>query len=115
MHDTDAQGNEFFKCDFCREPWAENRPMVEGHRGSLICCNCLTVAYTAVWLHGIGISVGEHVNCSLCLAHHESLHWESPLHPGIYACKKCINQSGRVLQKDAESGWKLPTAARAGE
>ncbi len=108
MHDIAADGNEYFKCDFCREVWAEDRPMVEGHRGSLICSHCLTVAYSTVWLAKAGVTVSETSTCALCLEHHETPHWDSPLYPGTYACKRCINQSARILQKDVESGWKIP-------
>ena len=39
-----------FLCDFCRQEWTTAIPMVEGHRGSLICGSCLTIAYTEVFL-----------------------------------------------------------------
>jgi hypothetical protein len=109
MHDSSASDNDYFKCDFCRNPWADDRPMVEGHRGSLICAHCLTVACAQVLVLKAGSHVAENITCALCLEHHDTLHWESPLFPGTFACKRCINQSGRILQKDAESGWKMPT------
>ncbi len=108
MHDISADGNEYFKCDFCLEAWAEDRPMVEGHRGSLICSRCLTVAFSTVWIAKAGVTVSETSICALCLEHHDTPHWDSPLNPGTYACKRCINQSARILQKDPESGWKIP-------
>lgn len=110
MHDTDSNGNEFFKCDFCLQPWAENRPMVEGHRGSLICAPCLGVAFRTVFLLSAGITVPEAIICKLCLEHHDTPHWQSPVAPETHACKRCVNQSARILQKDPEAGWKIPTA-----
>jgi ClpX C4-type zinc finger len=109
MHDTDKDGNEFFKCDFCRQAWAEDRPMVEGHRGSLVCGPCLALAYRLVHLNNGGETVAEDVVCTLCLQHHDAPHWRSPVHESSVACKRCIKQSARVLQKDVESGWKIPT------
>ena len=41
---------EDFLCDFCGEHWSEERPMVEGHHGSLACGPCLTAAFRATWL-----------------------------------------------------------------
>jgi len=29
MHETNAQGELSFKCDFCLSPWTDDRPMVE--------------------------------------------------------------------------------------
>ena len=109
MHDTDAEGNEFFKCDFCHNAWAEDRQMVEGHKGSLICAHCLSVAYQTVFVHKSGTTVPENVNCTLCLEHHDTSHWESPAYAPACACKRCINQSARILQKDPDAGWKIPT------
>lgn len=108
MHNTDADGNEFFLCDFCHSPWSEDRPMVEGHRGSLICARCLTVAYRSVLLAG----EGEPGECTLCLQYREEPCWTSPLedptHGAARACGRCIAQSARVLEKDPDSGWKAP-------
>ena len=39
---------EDFWCDFCRRPWSDQVPFVEGHRGSCICGNCLSMAWIAV-------------------------------------------------------------------
>ncbi len=108
MHDTDKDGNEFFKCDFCHQAWAEDRPMVEGHRGSLICGPCLTIAYRLVHLQESGIRTQPEQVCTLCQQHHDTLHWQSPAFDEAVACARCIKQSSRVLQKDVESGWKIP-------
>lgn len=109
MHNTDAEGNDFFICDFCRHAWAEDRPMVEGHRGSLICGTCLTVAYTElVHLHA-GAERAKSL-CSMCLEHRDQPQWESPLHPEVHACIRCVRQAAGVMSKDEESGWKRPEA-----
>jgi len=108
MHDESAEGNDFFKCDFCRRSWAEDRPMVEGHRGSLICGQCLTVAYTEVVVQAVGSAVPPDATCRMCLEHREGLHWTSPLHETEHICLRCIKQSAGVMVKDKESGWKKP-------
>ena len=108
MHDQDAQGSEFFKCDFCLSPWAEDRPMVEGHRGSLICAKCLTLAWTEVITNSTGVHLPPEITCTLCLEPRTDLCWHSPARAEAYACRRCVNQSGRILAKDKESGWKIP-------
>lgn len=108
MHDKDAQGSEFFKCDFCHSPWAEDRPMVEGHQGSLICSKCLTLAWIEVISNAGGVTLPEGIVCKLCLEPRTDLCWQSPIRSDAYACRRCINQSGRILNKDKDSGWKLP-------
>jgi hypothetical protein len=108
MHDQDAQGNEFFKCDFCLNPWAEDRQMVEGHRGSLICSRCLTLAYAEVVAGGGGARPPAGTTCTLCLEERTQQHWQSPARPEAWACERCIRQSGQILEKDEESGWKRP-------
>lgn len=108
MHDESAQGNDFFKCDFCLSPWSEDRPMVEGHRGSLICAACLAVAYTQVVVHEIGDEGAAGVKCTLCLEERKQKHWHSPMREEAWACERCIRQSGQMLEKDEEYGWKRP-------
>ena len=114
MHDQSAQGNDFFKCDFCLASWAEDRPMVEGHRGSLICAHCLTAAYSLVVLHKKGVLVAPHITCTLCLTHHDTPHYahagtaDAP--GGAVACERCIKQSAAILAKDPESGWSKPVS-----
>lgn len=97
---------EDFLCDFCHHHWTEDRPMVEGHRGSLICGKCLTVAYATVINSNAGELVPEVVTCALCLQHQETPHWKGPHE--AYVCTKCIRQSAAILQKDKEVGWKKP-------
>ncbi len=103
MHDQSAQGNEFFKCDFCRRGWSEDRPMVEGHQGSLICAPCLTIACVE------RAPAEAPFKCVMCLQ--EGLTgacWASPLHAQSLICGKCIAQSAGTLERDPEYGWKRP-------
>jgi hypothetical protein len=100
---------EDFLCDFCGNTWSPERQMVEGHRGTLICALCLTEAYAKVIRRGEGTGVPEMVVCTLCQAHHEAPHWQGPGAGAPVACKRCIEQSARILEKDPDSGWKRPT------
>ncbi|MCB9845477.1 MAG: hypothetical protein H6811_05790 [Phycisphaeraceae bacterium] len=108
MHDPSAEGNDYFRCDFCGSGWSEQRPMVEGHRGSLICAPCLRLAYASVMLRGEGIGPRAGIGCVLCLRTVDGPHWVGPHDESVVACRECIERSARVLEKDAESGWTRP-------
>jgi hypothetical protein len=110
MHDQDADGNDFFKCDFCLQPWSEDRPMVEGHRGSLLCGPCLSMAYRfAILTDPPSGPMGDQGSCALCLQHKDKAAWESPLAPATWACAECITNAAKMLSKDPEINWKAPT------
>lgn len=100
-----------FLCDFCGQPWHEDRPFVEGHRGSCICANCLTLAYTAIVLHDAGEPPRGGAVCTLCLQPKpDEAHWTSPVFDDTLACARCIRQSAGVLHKDPEINWRKPGA-----
>lgn len=107
MNEDNATAEDFL-CDFCHNHWADNRPMVEGHRGSLICGPCLTVAYREVVLGNGGEALAEREVCTLCLAPTSDPVWVSPAFAQAKACRKCLKQSAGVLQKDVDSGWMKP-------
>jgi hypothetical protein len=107
MHDPSARGNEFFKCDFCRKGWGDDLPMIEGHRGSLICANCLSVAYAEI-MTDAGEPRAEEEECRLCLEHKDGPHWRSPIDESVLACKRCVKQSAGVLHKDKSFDWSKP-------
>ena len=103
-------------CDFCRREWTEDVPMVEGHHGSCICGNCLTLAYAEVVGSGTG-SAPNGYDCRMCLEggkDREALErgdehgWASPLDPEACICRRCIKQAAGALVKDVGSGWKKP-------
>ncbi|TVQ61971.1 MAG: hypothetical protein EA378_05765 [Phycisphaerales bacterium] len=108
--DPESMSPDDFLCDFCARPWAEDRPMVEGHRGSIVCGRCLTVAYAELVLSKLDASRPDGTTCVLCLEERTEAMWESPVREGVFACRRCVKQSAGVLVKDAESGWKKPTA-----
>jgi hypothetical protein len=109
--DPEAMSWDDFLCDFCGRPWAEDRPMVEGHRGSIICGRCLTVAYAEAVLAGTDDAHRPDEPCCLCLeAARAEPHWRSPARDQALACRRCIKQSAGVLTKDPDSGWTRPGA-----
>lgn len=121
MHDPAFEGQlEFFKCDFCRRAWSEDRPMVEGHKGSLFCGTCLSAAYREVLIQKGGqMGVRGPVHpieapgpwCVMCLERREERYWTSPLYEEARSCTRCIRQSATMLSRDPESGWQKPTGA----
>jgi len=114
MHRPDANPDEMtaedFICDFCAGTWREDRPMVEGHRGSLICGNCLAMSYRELWLSLLGEPLPEHDVCSLCLSNNGDPVWHSPMNEKSIVCKRCSKQSVVMLERDEEVGWKRPVA-----
>jgi hypothetical protein len=82
---------------------------------------CLTNAYKQVVLANAGVTVPEHIACTLCLLNKAGDYWQSATRvdlqdgevlvepePGNVACRWCIERSATMLSKDAESGWKKP-------
>lgn len=122
--DPDNAKMEDFVCDFCLRTWAEDRPMVEGHRGSLICSACLSVAFDLLWNR----LEGERSDgvCALCLEKREEKCWSPGVWPPVgkgvqaqmaagkpMACKRCVKQSVVMLERDPDYGWKRPAAKTA--
>jgi formylmethanofuran dehydrogenase subunit E len=104
---------EDFLCDFCGEHWSEERPMVEGHHGSLVCGPCLTAAFRTTWLAGGTPPVNsEGEECRLCLERRDEPHWRGAT--GGLACRRCVKMSVVMLERDVErpesERWKRPEA-----
>ncbi len=104
-------------CDFCGREWSESVPMIEGHQGSCLCANCLTLAYTEVVVNGGGTAPDEY-KCPMCLeerSDRESLDraeepgWQSPVQAAAI-CRRCIELGAESLGKDKDFGWKKPTS-----
>jgi hypothetical protein len=102
---------EDFLCDYCGNRWATDRPMVEGHRGSLICGRCLTLAYLEIIVRSAGQNPPPGETCTMCLQEKVEPHWRTPARePGPIICRWCIEKSARMLEKDRDTEWSRPTA-----
>lgn len=100
-----------FLCNFCRKPWADDRPMIEGHQGNLICGGCVTLAYTEVVLREAGVAdagAGDGPNCVMCLERRRDQRWVSPVYEDQAVCARCVRQAAGALVKDKDSGWAKP-------
>ena len=96
-----VDGGIIISCDFCGTDWDQVKPMVEGHRGSVICLECLKIA-----LDEARAGNGE-FSCTLCLR--EELdptfpRWSHANHDATI-CQDCIHQAARQFSKDKDIDW----------
>jgi hypothetical protein len=89
-------------CDFCRTDWNGQDPVIEGHRGAIICLECLKLAIDAL------APAGEKFKCIMCLR--EPLppamdRWHHPQNPATFACRDCIRQTADVFDRDPDVPW----------
>lgn len=103
---TDMKPQDFI-CDFSYKPWDGEFPMVEGHQGSLISGDALTLAYTAVVVDGLD-EVQRGYTCTMCLEQRDQPAWQSPANPQAVICLRCIKQSATQLHKDPDWDWVKP-------
>jgi hypothetical protein len=103
-------------CDFCHRPWTQDVPMIEGHRGSVICGNCLSVACAALARDDDGDAGAGHT-CSMCLESEKDRAalgrpgdpgWRSPMHPEAAICRRCADQAAGALERDPDFDWTKP-------
>lgn len=106
-------------CDFCLREWSEDVPMLEGHHGSCVCGNCLTVAYTDVMLNGRS-TAPPGFTCPMCLegeADRAALDragepgWRSPAREEAVMCRRCIELAAKALDRDGDFDWTKPDSA----
>jgi hypothetical protein len=103
---------EDFLCDFCHQPWSEDRPFVEGHRGSCICGRCLTLAFADLAIHFVSDQPRDGEACTLCLEPKpDTAHWRSPAFEDTIACVNCVKRAAGVLHKDPDTPWTKPAGA----
>jgi hypothetical protein len=96
-------------CDFCEAAWTQERPMVEGHRGSCICHACLAVAYAELTPQPSRVDAGQGP-CTMCLEDRPEPHWTSPARDAARICRRCARMAAVVLERDPDAGWSRPTA-----
>lgn len=110
--DEDNLAMSDFWCDFCHQGWTDERPMVEGHQGSLICSACLTLACREclVEKRSAEAQSGETPTCLMCLEERKDRLWRSPAYTEAVACERCIRQAAAALEHDPDFKWKRPLA-----
>lgn len=106
--DPENMAAEDFLCDFCERCYSPDRPMMEGHRGSLICGPCLSASFVSLWYANEGEPAPAKDVCLMCLAENGDPIWRSPLRAEKFICKRCSKQSVVMLERDKEAGWKRP-------
>lgn len=92
-------------CDYCGTDWDEQLPMIEGHRGSVLCLVCLKQA-----LDNASPSDTE-IDCALCLSASPAgtKHWQHPdpkpspgLNQDALLCWDCIRLAAKGYHKDPD-------------
>jgi hypothetical protein len=94
-------------CDFCLQAWREDLPVVEGHRGAIICGDCLREAYRTLILKKEGTAPKGGM-CVLCREERDEPAWVRSGSVEPIACTRCVRQSAAVLAKDKDYGWTKP-------
>ena len=115
--ETDVQMSDVL-CDFCQREWAEEIPMIEGHQGSCICGNCLSIAFAEIVLNRQDSKPEGEWKCPLCLESSEDRKaldradepaWQSPIRDEAVICRRCIKLASGSLHTSSEYDWKKPT------
>ena len=103
-------------CDFCHRVWTKDEPFIEGHRGSMICGKCLSVAFAQLMTDGPDIEHGPY-ECRMsregeddraALRRAGEPGWRSPVDPDAVVSRKVVRMAAAVLQKDPDWDWSKP-------
>lgn len=96
-------GGILIACDFCGTDWDEVVPMIEGHRGSVVCLACLQQALTALR------PMSDDFVCTMCLRQlsHKKPRWQHPDQPDqanaqACICGDCIEQATTAFSNDPD-------------
>jgi hypothetical protein len=101
-------------CNFCHRPWDPDdpsRPLIEGHHGSHLCGECLSLAYRAIVFEGRNDRVAGQP-CTMCLEERDDEVWRSPEFADARVCRRCVKQSATALEKDRDYAWRRPADPR---
>lgn len=96
-------------CDFCATDWDGASPVIEGHRGSIICLECLKLAIESL------ATADSPFKCPLCLRDAipaSVARYSHPNRPTTFACQSCIYQTADVFDKDPDINWKWENKPR---
>jgi hypothetical protein len=86
-------------CDFCRRDWDGAAPMIEGHRGSILCLECCQKALQEQ------AALPDKYACTLCLRFNIPAvlpRWRNPQHPEAIACQECLYQAARAFSRNKD-------------
>ncbi|GAB4195694.1 MAG: hypothetical protein Kow00105_09940 [Phycisphaeraceae bacterium] len=92
-------------CDFCGTDWDEVIPMIEGHRGSVLCLSCLKSALDQA------TQTESPFECTLCLSGKPAgtRSWRHPdptpsagLNPNARICWDCVRLAAKGFHKDPD-------------
>jgi len=89
-------------CDFCGTDWDGQSAVMEGHRGAIICLECLKVAL------GNLAPGADAYKCILCLRDPIPAviaRWHHEKHPDVFACRGCVHQAADVFDRDSSIDW----------
>ncbi len=93
-------------CDFTGIDWDEHIPMIEGHRGSVICLGALELAIDGA------AEATEAVECTMCRRKKQPPEktWRHPnppenADPHAAICWDCIQQADRSFARDPDTDW----------
>jgi len=96
-------------CDFCMRPtWELDIPSIEGHHGSVVCVECLEVAWKVLVVDKQGMEVSPDCICKMCLEQRDGPWWTSPVRDEASICRRCVKQSAGVLHKSKDWDWQKP-------
>lgn len=90
-------------CDFCASDWDQVRPMIEGHRGSVLCLDCLRQALDQA------APASHDFDCTLCLQHRPAgrKFWR---HRNAAVCYDCIRLAAKTFHKDPDTDFRWDPA-----
>ncbi|MEX0654932.1 MAG: hypothetical protein WD534_15525 [Phycisphaeraceae bacterium] len=106
-------GGIVISCDFCGVDWDEERAMVEGHQGSVLCLDCLKLALDQ------SEPADESFNCTMCLQEREpgKRWWMHPAPqdlPGrnreAAICWDCVRLAAKTYHKDKDIDFRWDPA-----
>ena len=103
-------GGVVISCDFCGTDWDELVPMIEGHRGSVLCLECLKAA------HDQARPQDPLFSCTMCLREGLPVDLARWTHPSpsptanrlAVICADCISQAAGTFSKDPDVDWMRP-------
>ena len=102
MQHTEPDGI-VISCDFCRTAWDEVIPMIEGHRGSVLCLPCLRRALDEA------ASTAAGFECTLCLQSFEAGR-KAWLSEHATVCWPCIRLAAKGFHKDKDIDFRWDPA-----